>query len=190
MPVLRLSRRERRTVMAGAAVSIAALVLAYGMLPFARRWSDREDRIGASADRLARLRSLVANEGELRTLVTTREAATAAPGGGRGILVGRTPALAASSLQSAIQNYATRSRVTVSRLDVAGAPDTTNAVLPMIPASLSAVGDIYGISEFLSLLQRGSPVIEIRELTLISNSALREGLIQLSVSLRAPSAGE
>lgn len=177
-------------MIAGATVSVVALVLAYGVLPFARRWSDREDRIAASADRLSRLRSLVANERELRAVVAAREAAGAAAGTGRGILAGRTPALAASSLQSAIQEYATRSRVSVSRLDVAGAPDTSNAVLPMIPASLSAVGDIYGISEFLSLLQRGSPVIEIRELTLISNSSLRDGLIQLSISLRAPSAGE
>ena len=190
MPALRLSRRERRTVFAGATVSIVALVLAFGVVPFARRWSDREDRIAASADRLARLRSLVANEGELRRIVAAREAADAASGTGRGILVGRTPALAASALQSAIQDYASRSRVTISRLDVAGAPDTSNAVLPMIPASLSAVGDIYGIGEFLSRLQSGSPVIEIKELTLISNSALREGLIQLSISLRAPSAAE
>ncbi len=190
MPGLRLSRRERRTVIAGAVVSVAALVLAYGVMPFERRWSDREDRIAAGADRLARLRSLVLSERQLRAMLAARESVIVTAGEGRGILVGRTPALAASSLQSAIQNYATRSRVTVSRLDVAGAPDTSSAVLPMIPASLSAVGDIYGISEFLSMIQRGSPVIEIRELTLISNSALKEGLIQLSVSLRAPSAGE
>ncbi len=59
----------------------------------------------------------------------------------------------------------------------------------MLPASITAVGDIYGISQFLSLLQRGSPVMEIRDLTLVSNSALREGLLQLSLTLRAPSAG-
>ncbi len=186
MPALHLSRRERRTVFAGAAISVAALLLVYGALPLARRWSDREDRIAASADRLARLRFLVVHENDLRQAVARREGMTGTSGR---ILVARTPALAASALQSVIRDYAARSAVTVNRLDVAGAPDTASSALPMLPASITAVGDIYGISQFLTLLQRGSPVMEIRDLTLVSNSALREGLLQLSLTLRAPSAG-
>ncbi len=187
MPGLRLSRRERRTVVAGAVISVASLTLVFGLLPLERRWSLREDRIAAAADRLARLRYLVAHENDLRREVGMREGVSSSEGAR--ILVGRTPAIAASALQSAIREYAARSSVTVNRLDVAGEPDTATSVLPMLPASISAVGDIYGITEFLSLLQRGSPVIEIRDLTIVSNSALREGLLQISLTLRAPSAG-
>jgi len=187
MSALRLSRRERRTVAIGAVISVAALILTYGVIPLAQRWSLREERIDAAADRVARLRYLIGHEDDLRKEVSTHDGA--ASGGGR-ILTGRTTALAASALQSAIRNYASQSGMTINRLDAAGEPDTTSSVLPMIPASLSAVGDIYGLSDFLSLMQHGSPVIEIRDLTIVSSSALREGLLQVSLSLRAPATRE
>jgi len=179
-----LSARERRTVVTGIAVSVFALMVAFVALPLERRWSQREALIASSAERVSRLRSLVASESALRSTLATRERGTA---GARVVVTGRTPALAAAELQSAVQGYALRSRVAVTRLDVAGAPDTAGTILPMIPASLQAVGDIYGISEFLSFLEEGTPVVEIRELTIVSNSSLRGGLLQLSLALRAPS---
>lgn len=184
MPFPELSARERRTITVGIVVSVAALVVAFGAVPLANRWSQREALIASSVDRLARLRALVASESELRNRVTARERGTF---GARSVVAGRTPALAAAALQSAVQSYALRSRVSVNRLDVAGAPDTAGTILPMIPASLQAVGDIHGVSEFLSLLETGTPVVEVREVTIVSNSSLRGGLLQLSLSLRAPS---
>lgn len=184
MPFPDLNARERRSVIAGIAVSVIALVVAFGAMPLARRWSQREALIASSVERLARLRSLVARENDLRDTLQARERGTA---DARGVVTGRTPALAAAALQSAIQVYALRSRVAVNRLDVAGAPDTTGTILPMIPASLQAVGDIHGVSEFLSLMETGTPVVEIREMTIVSNSSLRGGLLQLSLTLRAPS---
>jgi len=181
---LDLTARERRTVIAGVVVSALALLIAFGVLPLARRWSQREALIASSVGQLNRLRSLVDREDELLSLLATREQSSA---GARSVVTGRTAALAAASLQSAVQGYALRSRVSVNRLDVAGAPDTTGTILPMIPASLSAVGDVYGVSEFLSLLETGPPVVEIREMTIVSNSSLRGGLLQLSLTLRAPS---
>ena len=179
-----LGARERRTVFAGIAVSVLALLVAFVALPLERRWSQREALIDSSAERLSRLRSLVASESALRSTLATRERGTA---GARNVVSGRTPALAAAELQSAVQSYALRSRVSVNRLDVAGAPDTAGTILPMIPASLQAVGDIHGVSEFLSFLEAGTPVMEIREMTIVSNSSLRGGLLQLSLALRVPS---
>ncbi len=184
MPFPDLNARERRTVIAGIAVSAMALVIAFAAIPLARRWSEREALIASSVERLGRLSSLVARENELRAALATRERGAV---GGRSVVTGRTPALAAAALQSAIQSYALRSRVTVNRLDVAGAADTAGTILPMIPASLSAVGDVYGVSDFLSLIETGKPVVEIREMTIVSNSALRGGLLQLALTLRAPS---
>jgi hypothetical protein len=48
------------------------------------------------------------------------------------------------------------------------------------------VGDVYGLSEFLSQLQYGSPVVQVRQLTIVSNSSLRGGLLQISLQLSAP----
>lgn len=182
MPAGNLTHRERRTIAIGIAISAVALFVAFAVMPYARRWTQREELIATGADRIARLRTLIADEPRLRAAVLRQEA-----GAGTGRLVsGRTPALAASALQAAIQGYAARSRVSVTRLDLAGTPDSSASPLPSIPASLSAIGDIHGISEFLSLLQYGMPVMEIRELTLVSNSSLRGGLIQLSLTLSAP----
>lgn len=171
-------------VLAGVAVSAVALFVAYGALPLVHRWTQREGLIAASAERLGRLHSLIDRENQLRTSIRAREADDA---GARRLIAGRTPALAGAALQTAIQAHAQRSRVTINRLDVAGAPDTAATILPMIPASLSAIGDIHGVSEFLSLLDTGTPVVEIREMTVVSNSSLRDGLLQLSLTMRAPS---
>lgn len=179
---LRLKARESRTVVLGLALSLFVLTIAYGAVPFARRWRSREEVMAVEMERLARLRGLVANEARLREAVGGR-AATLESGPQR-LLSGRTPALAASSLQSLLQRFADESQVTVSRLDVAGAPDTSAGTLPMIPATVSAVGDIYGMTDMLSLIQHGSVLLEIAELSLRPNPALRGDLLQMTVTLR------
>ncbi|MEO8575751.1 MAG: hypothetical protein ABI556_03585 [Gemmatimonadales bacterium] len=182
MPIGNLTSRERRTIWIGVAISVLALFVAFVGAPYARRWSAREELIASGADRIARLGTLIADESRLRQALLDREVSA---GAGR-LISGRTQALAGSALQGVIQNYAARSRMTITRFDLAGSPDSSGAPLPAIPASLSAIGDVYGVSEFLSLLQNGAPVVETRELTLVSNSSLRAGLLQLSVTLRAP----
>jgi len=178
-----LSARERRTVMAGLVVSLVGLTVAYAVLPFARRWSAREDMIAARTEQLVRLQGLIAHEAELRDAVS-RQTLVVARGPQR-LLTGGTSALAAASLQSALQSFADQSQVTVSRLDVAGAPDTTTASLPMIPATVSAIGDIYGITSMLSFIQHGPQLLEISELNVRPNPALRGELLQFTVKLHA-----
>ncbi|MGH7472097.1 MAG: hypothetical protein ACRENP_29455 [Longimicrobiales bacterium] len=177
-----LKARERRTIVTGLAVTAFALTTAYAVLPFLRYWRMREDLIATEVDRLARLRGLVSHEAQLRQVVRARAAALES--GPQRLLAGRTPALAASALQSLLQQFADQSQVTVSRLDVAGAPDTSAAALPMIPATLSGVGDIYGITELLSLIQNGALLLEIAALNVRPNPALRGDLLQVTVTLR------
>lgn len=176
--------RERRTVIAGFTVVVLALLVAFVGFPLGHRWTARERLIDSGVERLARLRTLIEREGDMRSALATRERSSTAD---RVVISGRTPALAASALQAAIQGYAVRSSVLVNRLDVAGLPDTTSSILPMIPASVQAVGDIHGVSEFLTLLETGRPAVEITEMTIVSNSSLRGGLLQLSLAVRAPS---
>ena len=168
---LKLSARERRAVALAVVVSVFALAIAWGAVPFARRWLAREDVVAAELDRLAGLRGLVAAEERLRERVRERSAGLEARP--QRLLPGRTAALAASALQSLLQDFADRSHLTVSRLDVAGAPDTAGGPQPMIPATLSAVGDIYGLTDMLSLIQHGPLLLEITELGVRPNPALR-----------------
>lgn len=182
-----LSRRERRTIVAGLIVSATGLAIAYGVLPFARRWTAREDVIAARSEQLARLQGLIAHEAQLSDAVAGQTAAVAR--GSQRLLSGRTPALAAATLQSVLQGFADQSQLTVSRLDVAGAPDTTAAAVPMIPATVSAIGDIYGVTSMLSFIQHGPQLLEISELDIRPNPALRGELLQFTIKLHAAYVG-
>ncbi|MSR36470.1 MAG: hypothetical protein EXR95_07490 [Gemmatimonadetes bacterium] len=182
----RTSPRERRTVALGVAVSAAALLVAYGAAPFVRHWRAREEVIASQTDRLARLRGLVGSEAALRATVEQRSALLAA--GRQRLLAGRTPALAGSALQSALQRYADESGMTVSRLDVAGAP-MEGGVLPRLPATVSVVGDLYGLVDLLERVQHGPLALEITELTVRPNPALRGEPLQVTIALRGAFAG-
>jgi hypothetical protein len=100
------------------------------------------------------------------------------------LLRGRTTALAASSLQELLREYARESRIGITRLDVASTPQAGADLV--IPATVSAVGDIYGLADLLARLQRGARLIEVRGLTVAPNPALRGELLQISLVLAAP----
>jgi hypothetical protein len=170
--------------MLGLIISSVGLLIAYGILPFAWHWQAREQRIAANTEKLARLRGLVQHESDLQNIV--RERSSALAGRDQRMLTARTPALAASHLQAVLQEFANRSRVTVSQLDVTGVPDSASASLPMIPANISAIGDIYGVTDMLSLIQHGAMLFQIRELRVRPNPALKGNLLQMTLSLRAP----
>jgi hypothetical protein len=179
--VLAISPRERRTITIGLAVTLLALFVVFGVLPFARRVQAREQLIAVESNRVARLRGLISGEAQLRDAVSERTGALDA--GEQRLLAGRTPALVASSLQTLLQDYANQSQVTVSRLDVTGQGTNSNGML-MMPATVSAIGDIYGISQMLYLIQHGPRLLEVTEFTVRPNSALRGELLQITVTLR------
>ena len=183
-----LEPRERRTIRIASVVVGAAMLFAYGILPYARRWSAREDLIAMRAEQVARLRWLVEHEPELRK-TTAERIARSGTGSRPQLLAGRSPALAASALQTLVQGYADEAGITVRELDVAGAPDSSSASNETIPATISAIGDIWGVSSFVSRLQHGSTLIDIREIGVSPNPALRGELLQLSLVLRAPYGG-
>jgi hypothetical protein len=185
---LAVEPRERRTITIAVAVLAAAVVIVYGILPYARRWSAREDLIAMRAEQVARLRWLAANEASLEKASATRLAQRTGIDRPR-LLGGRSPALAASSLQTVVQGYADESGVTVRELNVAGAPDSTSAGVEAIPATVSAIGDIWSVTDFVSRLQHGTTLIDIREIGVSPNPALRGELLQLSLVLRAPYGG-
>lgn len=160
-----------------------ALLYAFVVLPVVRRWSAREDMVVAAQDRVQRLRTLVRDGPLLAAEADAREAQRTSAM--VRVIRERTPALAASALQAMLQDLAARSRVSITRLDVATAPDPASAH-PAIPATLSAVTDIYGVADLLTRLQRHSTLIEVREVQVSSTSGLRGDLLQLSLTVQAP----
>lgn len=162
------------------------MLIAYGILPFARRWSAREDLIATRAEQVSRLRWLATHEPELRDAAAVRLARAGSVERPR-LLTGRSPALAASALQTLVQSYADEAGITVRELNVAGSPDSVSSgSTESIPATVSAIGDIWGVSNFLSRIQHGTTLIDIREIGVSPNPALRGELLQLSLVLRAP----
>ncbi len=178
-----LSARERRYIRWGAVAAGAILLFALAAFPYLRRWSAREDAISSAEARLFRMRWLADHAAEVSALARRREGEAT---GGRMMISGRTVALAASALQRSVQQYAESSGLSISRLDVAGTPDTIASAMPVIPATLSATGDLYAITDFLSALREEALVIDVSQMTVVSNSALRDGMLQLNLTLRAP----
>lgn len=162
-----------------------AFVFAYGIVPFARHWSAREELIVTRAEQVERLRWLASHEADLQQAATIRASHTAGAARPR-ILTGRSPALAASVLQTVLQGYADDAGITVNQLNVSGAVDSTTAGMPSIPVTVSAVGDIYGVADFVSRIQHGTTLLDVREVGISPNPALRGELLQLSLVIRAP----
>jgi Type II secretion system (T2SS), protein M subtype b len=158
----RLNPRERRVVLGGAVVSAAALVVMFAVLPFARRWSEREAEIAVRRERLVQLEALVASEAPARRALGEEERRRALLG--QRLVSGMTPALASSNLQTLLQGYADESHVTLDRVDlVSETQGASSDSLPTVPVQLSATGDVYGLFDFLYRLQYGERLLVVDE---------------------------
>ena len=143
-------------------VSTLALLAVWVVLPFVRRWQDREAAIAAQESQLMQLRTLVQGDPKGRQSLTLRRRAQGAVR--QRLLIGSTPALAASSLQALLQAYADTSRVTLDRIDpVAEGGTTGDQDLLPIPVRLSGHADIYGLTELLNHLQHGEKLLVLDE---------------------------
>ncbi|MGZ8456492.1 MAG: hypothetical protein ACXWZ4_07830, partial [Gemmatirosa sp.] len=82
--------------------------------------------------------------------------------------------------------------VQVQRVDVAGeeggASEGANAA--EVPATMTAFGDVHGLTELLDALQHGRTLLEVTALSVQSTLGPRgEPLLQMTVSVRAPWTG-
>src|SRR5438309_2116498 len=160
----RLNPRERRVVLGGALVSATALVLVLLGLPLAHHWAVREAAYTVNREQWLRLAALAASTDRLRRAVDERKLAHATDEAR--LVTGATPALAASALQGLLQRYADESSVQLNRVDVASQPRPDQPGLLAIPVQLQCQGDIYGLVDFLSRLERGEKLLAVDELSL------------------------
>jgi len=197
-----LSLRERRVIIGGTAVLAVALVLTYAVMPFVRHWREREGAIESARTRVAYLGNLVERTDALEVEATTAERALSSLH--RRVLHARSSTLAASALQTFLQEAADASHVVVTRLEVSpddssesdGAAGTTAGqgardsapAFTRLPATLSAYGDISGAATLLNTLMTGPRVLLLDRLTLSRNAALAGApdVVQLTMTLRAP----
>ena len=183
-----LDPRERRTIAVGATLVALTALVTLVIMPLAARWVARERAIDGARNRLAQLGGVAASAGAIRGRVDSLESVLER--GGVRIVRARSTALAASGIQSWVQEVARQSRVTVNRLDVAGEPAAPDESGPVLPATVSATGDIYGVTEYLRRLQHGSRLVEVSDVSVTPNPTLRGNLLQLTESLRVPLALE
>ncbi len=167
---------------------MACVLLLALAIPVMKRWGDREALIAARRGELARLNGVTGAESMLRTAVDARSARAAEYP--QRPVAAATAALAAGVLQGVLQRYADESQLSVSELNVSGEPDSTAVPLAALPATLIALGDVFGVADLLSRVQNGTTLLEVRELTVQINPARRaEGggeLLQVTLTVRAP----
>ena len=174
------SPRERRVLAGGALASVAIVVLALGVIPFARRWEERRATIRLAAERVQRFEALVLNEPRLAQEVEQRRRlARMGP-----LVNGVTSAVAASNVQSLLQQYARESGVKLDRVDVVGEPKPSDDGLAAIPVQLAAQGDVHGLVALLGRVHGGDTLLLIDDIT-IGAGAMRGDSVQvLTFTLR------
>ena len=160
-------------------VALALLILV--LVPQVRRWRARETRMAAAHGQLQDLANVVQNQAALDALIQQHESELALRP--QRVLRSRSRALAASALQSLVQEMADASNVTVTRLDVANSANSGD-----VPITLSANGDIFGLAELLRQIRAARYTVVVDKLQAQNNSALRGApdVLQIALSLHAP----
>lgn len=203
-------QREQKVVAAGATIVIVALLAVYVVGPFARHWTARAELLREARTNVATLAGLVQAAPAFENAATRAEAALAV--NPSRIFHARSAPLAASALQSLLQDAANASHLLVTRLDVAqslatrptqsfgatalgvtalGDPapaENARSLNASLPATLAAYCDIIGLAALLDHLAHAPRVVRVEKLTIQQNSALRGApdMLQITLTLRAP----
>ena len=168
-------------------ITISIAILALGLIgvfvakPFISDWRAREAKIEI-AER--QLRELAQAQADFQVITAeVHEMQDAFSQRFQRVLRAKSRTLAASALQSMVQEMADVSQVTVTRLDVANVGGASD-----IPLTLSANGDIYGLADLLRGFRNGRYIVDVDKLQVEVNSALRGApdVLQMTLSLRAP----
>lgn len=140
---MRLTRRERRTVVGGAALAVVILTV-WAVRPFGR---DLPSTMGEAGEALyARYSALAAAEQAVRHALDRARTEDAAL---RPELVAEAdPGLASAAVLELIQGAAARSRLKLERALLEGT-DSVGGALQRVAVQALLVGDVYGLRQFL-----------------------------------------
>ena len=158
-----MSDRDRRTLVTGAGIIVALVLLSRG-LPAWRRW-DADTRASAAemATEAARAEATVRLlPASLDSLQARRERYVTL---GRGVLDGESTAAAGASLASLVSGAAARAGVQIGSVQVR--PDSAGAGTFMrIAVQADGTGDLGAITRMLGMLEGGRELLAIRQLSL------------------------
>ena len=182
MTTMRALSRERRVVMGGILVLALSLLVTYGVLPAVTRWRDREMQLDRVRSQVALLKGMQQHASQLEAAALSEEVLLA--GGARRVIHARSSALGASALQTLLQDAADASGMVVDRVDVGSQPTGDGD----LRATISAYGDIYGLSALLAQLASAPRIAAVERLTVHINSALRGApdVLRVTLEVRAP----
>ncbi|MFY7921690.1 MAG: GspMb/PilO family protein, partial [Gemmatimonas sp.] len=179
-------QREQRVIVGALVVLAVSLLLVYGVMPVVRLASARERQIDATRARAALLGGYAAAAPRLEQAAAQDEAwlATAT----RRVLHATSEPIAASALQSLMQDAAEGAGMAVNRVEVSPETDSasTGGTVAQLRGSISAYGDIHGVSALLRTLEAGPRVVVVERFSVQQNSALRGApdVLQVTIGVR------
>ncbi|MGD8319595.1 MAG: type II secretion system protein GspM [Gemmatimonadota bacterium] len=169
-------------VAGGGVVSLLSLLIAFVLIPQARRWSDREAEIRLKSEQLARLQGMLAQAESVQQSVADLDHLRRSAD--RRLLGGATAAVASSSLQLLLNRYTTESGMELQRVDAAG-QTAGPGPLQRVPARVTVQGDIRGLVDLLVLLHQAETLIAVDEMRVSASPGYAQApdLITASVGL-------
>ncbi len=192
-----VNAREWRVMGLGSGVLVLAALLTFVVVPMFSRWELRSARRDALSARVTQLQSLIVREASLQQRASSRELALALSG--RRVVHAPSMSLAASALQSLLQDAADASQLLVDRVEVPlnGALETPGAAsteavpstaATSLTATVSVTGDVIGLAALLDMLQRGPRALQVERMTVQINPSLRGAtdVLQATLGVRAP----
>ncbi|MCC6241339.1 MAG: hypothetical protein IT353_00780 [Gemmatimonadaceae bacterium] len=183
------ARRERSVIVGGALIVALALLTTYGILPFARHWRLQSARLDAARSRVAYLHELVSRTNTLERAASGAERSLSTQT--RRVVHARSSTLAASTMQGFLQDVADANHVVVTRLEVSSDDSVATAEgvgVAYVPATLSAYGDVVGVTGVLRTIATGPRVVLVDRVALQRNAALAGAadVVQVTMRVRAP----
>jgi len=158
-----MTRKDKHTLAAGA-LAIALIVGGGRGLPMYRRWRrESADAAVENVERAARMRALSKRERVLHDTLAARvhRVLSLAPL----IVTGASLAAATAELHGTVAVAAAQSNVRIDAVQLGG--DTTRSrTFQRVRIRAEVVGDAGGLASFLSRIERGPPLLRVRELTI------------------------
>lgn len=163
-----MTGRERRVLVRGAAVLLAAVLLLRVVPAGVRGATAARERAGERLSALSHSRDLVRRMPALRDSLGTALAGVVALA--PRLLEGRTRAEASAALAALVSLQAGRSGLKVLRL--APAADSSGGILQSVDVQADFEGDAAALTAFLSAVERGHPLLTLLALAITSPEAV------------------
>lgn len=158
-----LSPRDRRALLWGGAITVAALVLAFGLKPYVRELRDTRESLRVQRELLAREGAVLSASSRFPAALQRSRGALAEQS--TPLFGGLDELSATSNLSDHISETALENRVLIQQLDTRNA-EALDEGMVALAVDFRAEGDFEGVLHFLNSLERGDKLIRVSALVL------------------------